>query len=462
MSIQESTPAYLAELREERDKVKARVADARKALGDFKRSEDGVADDHRSGEAMDVFAVLMADQSELGRLNNEIANHPHAYRKPAKNADGSPSNARMAAFGEAIHAAFTNGGKVPEDLAKEFAGGRPNGAGGQALVYDFHKEAREMVVVTGDTDSGKEARPTITYPEVFSQLQYAGAVASMSSELTTPTGAAIELLRDDDTANVGVMLDHENDAVSDRDTPQIGALVLNARTFSSGKMRFSREWLTDAVIDVPRYILRKSAWRLARASNTQFTGGTGTGTPHPAPYGVKPGAAETLTAATKTGITVDEVVKLRSELDYAYLKGDDGAGQMTRGVRPGLTGTVGYQFSPAAFGALVAADVDARNVSFNPAQRDGEWTTWRRWPFAVNPDLDGFGTAADVPAIFGDFEGFVVRNVGSIEILPWPEYDNNLMTWRAFWRRDAAPWYGASSSTRASASKAFAKLVLPS
>ncbi len=449
----ENSAAHLADLRAG---VKAKQAIVDKALAnlgryDKHRGAHGAVDNPRFGDgAMASFLEHAAANAELGRLQAQIMHHPLTQSDTAFNGDGSPCNEREAALAEAARA-MVNEGELPDSF-REFRSENTDPAGRRGLRIEFTK----MAAVRSDNATGEEAVPTGVYPELWNELKYLGSVASMSAEITTANGQPNNWLRTDDSAQTGEWLAQDTAGTS-QDLPQIYRMLLSPQRVSSKAMAISREMIRDSAFDVAAFVARAGIRRIANASEVAFTSGAGTGTP-PLPAGVQTVATAGVTAASATDVTREEVLSLVGEIDYAYLVQNDGS-QPGPGARPPVSGTTGFMFSRELLTKLINLDIDARNLSFDPAGREGTWARWRNWPFSVNPQL-GDLTTGKVPCLFGAFEGYIVRNVGSVEILPWPDYDKNVVTYRVFGYRDAAPWWGVADSDRTSASKAIVKLTM--
>ena len=158
----------------------------------------------------------------------------------------------------------------------------------------------------------------------------------------------------------------------------------------------SREILTDSGINISEVLARSIGTSLGIKVNGLLTVGTGTNEPNgivtAAGTGVSGGTASPLT------FTADNLIDLCHSVDSAYLR--DGAGWMMRRT---------------SLGAVRKLKDTAGNYLFSPAATVGTPDQLLGYAIYDNPDV--LAPASDARSvIFGGLKGYLVRQVGGIEI----------------------------------------------
>lgn len=358
----------------------------------------------------------------------------------------------MAAASEAFRAGAA-GGSIDSAFKMEFA--PPYGAAG--IRIDLTKAALVSDGSTGNVD-GSAAVDSPTVSGVADAVLFAGALSSMCRHSVTNNGRPSKWLRYDDTANVGELL-VENATSTAADLVDLHELELKPNRYSSKRFTLSSEFFRDAEFDVGEFVLGIGGRRILRKLEADITNGDGIGDPVK-PYGAALAAQAGVVAASQTAVTSAELLGLIGKVDFGYIAGN-GAIQPTSSTPSPGVGMVGFQVSQALYESLIASDAEHTNLSFAPSVAGGGLPTWRGWPIAVNENLDAL-EAGKVPALFGDFGSYVVRTVGEVEVLLWPDHDRNRISCNVFRYSDAGAWRGLNADARVSAGlwKACAKLTM--
>ena len=160
-----------------------------------------------------------------------------------------------------------------------------------------------------DSEGGYTVDETMATEITRSMLEF-GGVRSVATILTTGTGGVINYPTNNDTANVGEWLS-ENSAASAQDTV-FGNVALNAWKASSDYMLLSRELIQDSAFNIEQYITSLIAERIGRLTNTAYTTGAGTTTPH----GVITAASEGAVTDVTLVVDFDDLLKIIQSKKY--------------------------------------------------------------------------------------------------------------------------------------------------
>ena len=238
-------------------------------------------------------------------------------------------------------------------------------------------------------------------------LAFGGIRQSRATIMRTRAGNPLAIPQNDDTANVGVILD-ENVAASE-DDPVFTEQILGAFKYTSNVVRVSLELLDDNLIDdFEGFLGRMLGTRIGRIQNTHFTVGAGT----TEPFGVVTQAAVGITAALAATVGKDDIIDLIHSLD------------------PGYSANAEFMMNFATLGELRKLDTTEGLPIWNQVQEN---TPSRLYglPIIVNQDMADVA-ATSVPILVGDFSLYLVRDVWPIRVtrtteLFWLESQIGLM-----------------------------------
>lgn len=280
----------------------------------------------------------------------------------------------------------TNGGTDDEQYRAVFDKWLRRGA------TSLNEPERDMLMARAQ-EIGTDAGGGYTVPEGFwakvtETMKAYGNVASVAEVLNTSAGNKIPWPTNDDTANIGELLD-ENTATGEEDLV-FGTKDLEAFMYSTKMIRASIQFLQDTGIDAEGFIARKAGERLGRITNQHLTTGTGVDQPQ----GIVTGGAVRVTAVDVTAVLIDELIELEHSIDPAYR-------------------TNGGQFmlhDQALKGLRKLKDGDGRYI-WQPSVQAGVASTLLGHGYTINQDM-ATPAAASKSIMFGDFRSaFVVRNV---------------------------------------------------
>jgi HK97 family phage major capsid protein len=144
----------------------------------------------------------------------------------------------------------------------------------------FSAEQNLAIQATLSTTTGSQGGftvPTLVANRLADLLKDFSGVRRVAEVLRTTTGGPFGYPISDGTAEVGERLP-ENVAASD-DDPNFATASLQTWKYSSKVFTVPLELLQDSMFDIEAFVLRRSAARIGRLSNTDFTVGTGVGMP---------------------------------------------------------------------------------------------------------------------------------------------------------------------------------------
>lgn len=167
---------------------------------------------------------------------------------------------------------------------------------------------------TTPDDAGGYLAPDAYWARMTETLKTYGGLLSLANVITTSTGSDLSWPSNDDTGNVGGILD-ENTQASEQDLA-FGTNKLRSFTYTSKIIRVSLQLMNDSAFDLDAYVPRKAGERIGRALAAHLATGNGTSQPQ----GIMTGAAVGVTGAAgqTTSITTDNLIDLEHSVDPAY------------------------------------------------------------------------------------------------------------------------------------------------
>lgn len=288
--------------------------------------------------------------------------------------------------------------------------------GGFAVMSANEMEVMKRAQSAGtDSEGGFTVDETMASSITRSMLEF-GGVRSVATILSTSTGGVLNYPTNNDTANVGEWLS-ENSAASAQDTV-FGNVALNAWKASSDVMLLSRELIQDSAFDIEAYITSLIAERIGRLTNTAYTVGVGSTTPH----GVITAASEGAVTDVTLVVDFDDLLDLKHSVDRAYRNNGK------------------WMFNDTVLKALKKTAIASANQSLwqqgivggPPATIDGQ-------EYVVNNDMADV-TAQSHSVAYGDFKKFLIRDVTGVEVLRSEQLNmlKNQITYVGFMRTDSA------------------------
>jgi len=259
--------------------------------------------------------------------------------------------------------------------------------------------------------AGLNLVPTSFSRQLIDVLRWMGSIRSLATVITTDSGEAFELPTV--TAHGTASWLAENAAFSPSDET-FGKITLNA--YKAGTiMIVSEELLQDSAFDLDAYISREFGERIGVLEETAYMTGDGSGKP----TGLVGSASAGVTAASATAITADEMLDLYYSLAPQY--------------RPRAS----FLVSDAAEKILRKLKGSDGQYQWQTALTDGAPNTFNGRPVYAHPDLAVPATGV-VPALFGDFSYYTIRDVNGIAFQRLVELyaANGQVGFRAYHRTD--------------------------
>ena len=260
-------------------------------------------------------------------------------------------------------------------------------------------------------------------PEDFSNIldvasKFTGEVERLAQVLNTTSGATLPYPKVNDTSVVAAILSEGSaETVSDM---TFAALNLGAYTYSSKVVKVSYQLMQDSAFNLDSFLVDTLGQRIARGTNAHFTTGTGSSQP----TGVITAASSALTAASATALTAAEILELIHSVDKSYRNSPKFA----------------LMANDNTMSAIRKLGVGSSNdfPVFIPSMAAGEPDRVFGVPAYVNNDMADIATTAK-PIVVGDFDKYVVRNAGGVQMLRLNERyaDSLLLGFIAYSRKDA-------------------------
>lgn len=262
-------------------------------------------------------------------------------------------------------------------------------------------------------------------------LKAFGGLINHANVISTSTGNPLEWPTNDDTGNVGAIL-NENTQISEQDAT-IGTLSLGAYTYTSKLVRVSLQLLQDSAFDLDTWLPRKLGERIGRAVADDLVNGTGSNLE---PVGILPTATvgKNIGLASFTGggggagahAGYDALIDLEHSVDPAYR----------------AMGRCRYLLSDAGLAVVRKyKDQDGRPL-WLPVPVSGQPATINGSPYTIDQAMPQVFANPSRPVLFGDFNaGYLVRQVLDVQMVRLAErYADFLQVgFFGFMRLDARP-----------------------
>ena len=241
-----------------------------------------------------------------------------------------------------------------------------------------------------------------------------GGMRQVADVMRTTSGEPMPWPTVNDTSNEGVLI-NENTAVTELD-PAFGNVTFYAHKYTSRMVQVPNELLEDSAFNLAVEIGSILGERLGRIGNRHCTTGDGAGKP----YGVVTRATVGVTTAAATAITADEIIDLIHSVDPSYRTNasfmlNDGIIQYIRKLKDG---TGQYLWQPG-----LQAGVPDRILGY---------------PVVVNQHMQSTVATGTRTVLFGAFNKYKIRDVGSIRMKRLDERyaDSDQVAFLAFARLD--------------------------
>ena len=225
---------------------------------------------------------------------------------------------------------------------------------------------------------------------------FTGEVERLAKKLNTAGGALLDYPTINDTATDANLIS-EAAAVTVQDMTFANA-QLSAYNYAS-QVRVSMQLLQDNAFDLNAFLAESMGERIARATNAAFTTGSGSSQPQ----GIITGATLGNTAASATAIASSDILELIHSIDPSYRN------------KP----TFGLMAHDNVIAAIRALGIGSANdfPVFIPSMEAGQPDKLFGYNVYYNNDMDSNLGAAEKVLLAADFDKYVVRRAGGVNLI---------------------------------------------
>lgn len=265
--------------------------------------------------------------------------------------------------------------------------------------------------------------------KIVERMKAFGGVSALAETITTTTGENLPWVTNDDTSNVGEVVDEGGTFSSGADlvfgTATLGAFEYMAGGGSSTPLRVSYTLANDAAFDIAGFVSNKLGERIYRIQAQHLVSGTGV----KQPLGVLTGLTG-VQSGQNTGLKYDDLVHYIHSVDPAYRE----------------MGNCGWAFNDASLEIIKKLKDSAGDPLWRPSTADMATATGGGVLLGYPVTIDqGFSTlVANSQTVnwgaFGDLrEGYVIRRVRDVALLvnPYSRMANRQIEYSAWARMDA-------------------------
>lgn len=270
--------------------------------------------------------------------------------------------------------------------------------GDKALNADDWATIRNTMSTTTGSEGGFTVNTEVAN-NVIDALKAFGGMRQVATVISTSGVGLLSFPTSDGTSEEGEII-AENTTATDLDV-SFGTVGLPVYKFSSKVVSVPFELLQDSNVDIEGFVQGRLIRRLGRVTNRLFTTGTGSAQPN----GIATAATVGVTAANGTSqvtaVTYDSLVNLQHSVDPDYRQD---AGWMfndttLRELRKMKDGSARPIFVPG---------YETGNPAGAPDRLLGK-------PITINQSVANMAASAR-SILFGDFSGYYIRDVMSVEM----------------------------------------------
>lgn len=258
----------------------------------------------------------------------------------------------------------------------------------------LNAEERAQLTTTG-------AAGGFLVPEGFSGVldvatEFTGQVERVAKKLDTASGNPLDYPTINDTGNDAAIA-AEGTATTATDMT-FGNVTFNSYNYTS-LVRVSKQLIDDAGFNLDSFLVEALGERVARKTNIDFTSGNGTDKPK----GIVDESLEGAEVATSGALVANDVLNLIHSIDPSY-RNKSSFGLMCSGTIMALLQKLG-----------VGSSNDF--PIFIPSMTAGEPDKLFGYNVYYNNDMDSDLAAAEKVLIAADFDKYVVRRAGGINLI---------------------------------------------
>lgn len=275
-----------------------------------KEQRDLTEEENTQWEAVCKRAEDLKTQIAKEEKKEYVAKAQSELQKPIKRSAAYPKQADKKDFNLALRGWLMGGSRrVPSNLLEA----------AEACNIDVHNPQLDLgtrATVYGETTTdstyGAKIVPTELVNQLFVALKKFGGMNSVAQVIETTDGHPLLLPNTDPTALVGGII-AEGQPNDDTIHQAFDQTSFGAYLYDSGTMQISLQLIQDSIINVEQFISQALFTSLARAMNTDFTTGDGSGDN---PRGICQDANVTV---SESAYTYENLLGVIAGLDPAYM-----------------------------------------------------------------------------------------------------------------------------------------------
>lgn len=272
--------------------------------------------------------------------------------------------------------------------------------GNDALNAQEWQAVRNVASTTTGSEGGFTVQSEIA-ANFIDAVKAFGGMRTVSTIITTETGGPLNYPTTDGTSEEGEQV-AENVSATAQDVT-FGTVGLPVYKYSSKTFTVPFELLNDSAFNIEALIDQRAVQRIGRITNRMFTTGTGVNQPN----GIQVAATIGVTAANGTtqvtAVTYDSLVNLQHSVDAGYR----------------MSGTCGFMFNDNTLRDLRKVKDSSQRPIFVPGYEannpQGAPDRLLGSPITINYSMPDMAASA-VPILFGDFTGYIIRDVLSVQM----------------------------------------------
>lgn len=284
---------------------------------------------------------------------------------------------------ESVGGAENRGNGNSEQHRKAFRSFLRNGEVGELRTYSPMSDSVEGAYIV----------PQGFQQELETALKAYGGVREVARVLQTSTGNPLSYPTANDTTNSGERLGENTTA--GQANPTFGSLPFGAYTYSTKMVNVSNQLLQDSAFDVEAFLQAAFVDRIGRATNADFTVGTGSG--DSMPKGISVAATAGPTTNTTLIVSYDDLVELEHSVGRAYRKGAK------------------FMFSDDVFKQIKKLKDAQGHPLWVPGLATGAPDTILGYQYVINDDMPSIASGHNL-ALFGAMDKYLIRSVKGFEV----------------------------------------------
>lgn len=270
--------------------------------------------------------------------------------------------------------------------------------GDKALNADDWATIRNTMSTTTGSEGGFTVDTEVAN-NVIDAMKAFGGMRQVATVIATSGVGLLSFPTSDGTSEEGELI-AENTTATDLDV-SFGTVGLPVYKFSSKVVSVPFELLQDSNVDIEAFVQGRLIQRLGRVTNRLFTVGTGSAQPN----GIATAATVGVTAANSTSqvtaVTYDSLVNVQHSVDPDYRQ------------------SAGWMFNDTNLRELRKIKDDSLRPIFVPGYETGNPAgapdRLLGSPITINQSVANMAASAR-SILFGDFSGYYIRDVMSVEM----------------------------------------------